>query len=44
MMIFGYIEPMETTRAKIESLTASELQRVAQEILAWDNLSILIYK
>ena len=44
MMIFGYIEPMETTRAKIESLTAAELQRVAQEILAWDNLSILIYK
>ena len=44
MMIFGYIEPMETTRAKIESLTAVELQRVAQEILAWDNLSILIYK
>ena len=44
MMIFGYIEPMETTRAKIESLTSSELQRVAQEILAWDNLSILIYK
>ena len=44
MMIFGYIEPMETTRAKIESLTDAELQRVAQEILAWDNLSILIYK
>ena len=44
MMIFGYIEPMETTRSKIESLTASELQRVAQEILTWDNLSILIYK
>ena len=44
MMIFGYIEPMETTRAKIESLTAAELQRVAQEILAWDNLSIRIYK
>ena len=44
MMIFGYIEPMETTRAKIESLTSAELQRVAQEILAWDNLSILIYK
>ena len=44
MMIFGYIEPMETTRAKIESLTSLELQRVAQEILAWDNLSILIYK
>ena len=44
MMIFGYIEPMETTRAKIESLTSSELQRVAQEILTWDNLSILIYK
>lgn len=44
MMIFGYIEPMETTRSKIESLTSSELQRVAQEILAWDNLSILIYK
>ena len=44
MMVFGYIEPMETTRAKIESLTSSELQRVAQEILAWDNLSILIYK
>ena len=44
MIIFGYIEPMETTRAKIESLTAAELQRVAQEILAWDNLSILIYK
>ena len=44
MMIFGYIEPMETTRAKIESLTAAELQCVAQEILAWDNLSILIYK
>ena len=44
MMIFGYIEPMETTRSKIESLTAAELQRVAQEILAWDNLSILIYK
>ena len=44
MMIFGYIEPMETTRAKIESLTAAELQRVAQEILTWDNLSILIYK
>ena len=44
MMIFGYIEPMETTRAKIESLTAAELHRVAQEILAWDNLSILIYK
>ena len=44
MMIFGYIEPMETTRAKIESLTVAELQRVAQEILAWDNLSILIYK
>ena len=44
MMIFGYIEPMETTRAKIESITSSELQRVAQEILAWDNLSILIYK
>ena len=44
MMIFGYIEPMETTRAKIESLTAAELQRVAQEILACDNLSILIYK
>ena len=44
MMIFGYIEPMETTRAKIEGLTSSELQRVAQEILAWDNLSILIYK
>ena len=44
MMIFGYIEPMETTRSKIESLTAAELQRVAQEILTWDNLSILIYK
>lgn len=44
MMIFGYIEPMETTRSKIESLTSSELQRVAQEILTWDNLSILIYK
>ena len=44
MIIFGYIEPMETTRSKIESLTAAELQRVAQEILAWDNLSILIYK
>ena len=44
MMIFGYIEPMETTRSKIESLTSSELQRVAQEIRACDNLSILIYK
>ena len=44
MMIFGYIEPMETTRSKIESLTSSELQRVAQEILTWDNLSTLIYK
>lgn len=44
MMIFGYIEPMETTRAKIESLTAEELQRVSREILSWDTLSILIYK
>ena len=44
MMIFGYIEPMETTRSKIESLTAEELQRVSREILSWDTLSILIYK
>ena len=44
MMVFGYIEPMETTRAKIESLTAEELQRVSREILSWDTLSILIYK
>ncbi len=44
MMVFGYIETMETTRAKIESLTAEELQRVSREIFSWDTLSILIYK
>lgn len=44
VMVFGAVEPQETTRRKIESLTAEELQRVSREILSWDTLSILIYK
>lgn len=44
VMVFGAVEPQETTRRKIESLTAEELQQVAQEIFPWEKLSRLIYR
>lgn len=44
LMVFGYAEPFEVTRQKIESLTSEELQNVAKEIYRWNGLSSLIYK
>jgi predicted Zn-dependent peptidase len=44
LMVYGNVEPLEVTMAKIEELTADDLQNVAAEILPWKNLSVLIYR
>ncbi|MCQ2175846.1 MAG: insulinase family protein [Bacteroidales bacterium] len=43
LLAFGTISTDEEDRAKIESVTADELQQVAKRILAPENLSKLVY-
>lgn len=43
LLAFGAISTDEEDRAKIESVTADELQQVAKRILAPENLSKLVY-
>lgn len=44
LMVYGNVEPIGVTMAKLELLTADDLQIAASEILPWDNLSVLIYR
>ena len=44
LMVYGNVEPLEVTMAKIEAITAEDLQSVAAEILPWEGLSVLIYR
>ena len=43
LLAFGTISTDEEDRAKIESVTADELQQVAKRILAPENMSKLVY-
>jgi predicted Zn-dependent peptidase len=43
IMSYGYVESFEQLRAKIDALTAMELQDIAREIFAPECLSSLIY-
>lgn len=44
LMVYGNVETLEVTMAKIEAITAEDLQSVAAEILPWEGLSVLIYR
>jgi predicted Zn-dependent peptidase len=44
VMAYGYVETFELLKARIEALTAQELQDIANEIFAPENLSMLVYK
>jgi len=44
MMVYGKVDPPELMYIKIDKLSASEIMEVANEILAPDNLSLLIYQ
>ncbi len=43
-MLFNKFDSLETAYKKIDNITASDLQRIANEILDEDRLSMLIYK
>lgn len=44
MMIFGSVMPDEEVRARINSVTARQLQETARKVFAEDRISTLIYK
>ena len=44
MMVYGKVDPPEFMYNRINKLSASEIMEVANEILAPDNLSLLIYQ
>jgi len=44
MMVYGKVDPPELMYNRINKLSASEIMEVANEILAPDNLSLLIYQ
>ena len=44
LLVFGRIMPDEEVRERINAITAAQLQRVAQTVLAPQRLSTLIYK
>lgn len=44
MLVFGRIMPDEEVRERINSITAAQLQTVAQKVFAPERLSTLIYK
>ncbi len=43
-MLFNKVDSLETAYKKIDNITANDLQRIANEILDEDRLSMLIYK
>jgi predicted Zn-dependent peptidase len=43
LIVYGKISNFEQMRHKIESITAQQLQQVAQEVLRWERMSTLIY-
>lgn len=43
LLMYGKISTFEQLRQKIESITAEQLQIIAEEILNWDRMSTLIY-
>ena len=43
LLVYGKISTFEQMRQKIESITASQLQETAREILRWERMSTLIY-
>lgn len=43
LIVYGKIATFEQMRAKIESITAAQLQEVASQILCWDRMSVLTY-
>ncbi len=43
LLVYGKISTFEQMRQKIESITASQLQETAREILGWEKMSTLIY-
>ncbi|MEG0517487.1 MAG: pitrilysin family protein [Bacteroidales bacterium] len=43
LIVYGRINTFNQIRAKIEEITAEQLQEVAREVLCWDRMSILVY-
>ena len=43
LMVHGAIESFGKTRERIESITAEQLQEVAQKVLRWERMSTLVY-
>lgn len=43
-LVYGKVETPEEIKRKIESITASELMEIANEILETDEISMLVYK
>ncbi|HRS53969.1 MAG TPA: pitrilysin family protein, partial [Bacteroidales bacterium] len=44
LIVFDKVDPIDKIFQKIENITASDILEVSNEILRFDNLSILIYK
>ena len=44
MLVFGEVMPDEEVRRRIEAITPESLQKVAQDVLAEERLSTLIFK
>jgi predicted Zn-dependent peptidase len=40
---FGRVEPMESVLREIDAVTASDLLRLANEVLPWDGLSHRVF-
>lgn len=43
LIVYGKIATFEQMRAKIEAVTAAQLQEVAAAVLPWERMSVLIY-
>lgn len=43
LIVYGKISNFEQMRHKIESISAEQLQQVAQDVLRWERMSTLIY-
>lgn len=43
LLVYGKIATFEQMRAKIEAVTAAQLQEVAAQVLSWERMSVLIY-
>lgn len=43
LIVYGRINTFNQIRAKIEEITAEQLQEVAREVLNWERMSVLVY-